>query len=208
MLRITFVQLWGIPELKLSAQSGVVYPGFIAPRSPKMGWIESWTKTVVVFSRYRLIGWPYYRLCENFWWLVIFSREQSRPNFGLKNDFLLSFTRILSFFWELGVLAFDITKNIVFAEILVFSNIFVFSSGKLGPKMDQNYFGWLCRIWRFFTHCVCLIRDKVSKPLVKISARWSNILGSKARKFKKNEKKKKKARKLSKSWLKYYFKTI
>ena len=137
MLWIPFVQLWGIPELKISVQSDIVYPGIIAPISPKMDSIESWTKTVVVFSGYRWIGWSYYRLCKNFWWLII-SREQFRPNFDPQKDFLLNFTRILSFFWDLGVLVFDVPKNIVFAEILVCGNIFGFSSGKLGPKMDQN----------------------------------------------------------------------
>ena len=38
-----------LPELKISAQSDVIYPGVIAPRSPKMGSIESWNKTVVFF---------------------------------------------------------------------------------------------------------------------------------------------------------------
>ena len=81
MLWIPFVQLSGILELKISAQSDIVYPGIIAPGSPKMDSIESWTKTVVVFSGYRWIGWSYYRLCKNFWWLII-SREQFRPNFA------------------------------------------------------------------------------------------------------------------------------
>ena len=81
MLWITFVQLWGIPELKISAQYDVVYSGDTASRSPKIGSTESWIKTVVAFSGYRWIGWSYYRLCENFWWLMIVSTEQFRPNF-------------------------------------------------------------------------------------------------------------------------------
>ena len=141
-----------------------------------MGSIESWTKKVIDSSgakerilwswnfasrKYRWIGWSYYRLCENFWWLIIVSRVQFRPNFGSKNVFLLNFTKILSFFWDLRFLISDIPKNIVFVEILVFSNTFGFSSGKLGPKMDQN-----CKLEPkfkisidFSKHCVCLIKD-------------------------------------------------
>ena len=43
---------------------------------------------------------------------------------------------LLSFFWNLVILTFDIPNNIVFAEILGLSNTFGFSSGKLSPKMD------------------------------------------------------------------------
>ena len=42
--------------------------------------------------------------------------------------FLLKFTKILRFFWDVGVTLFDISKNAVFAEILVFRNIFGFSA--------------------------------------------------------------------------------
>ena len=40
--------------------------------------------------------------------------------------------------WDLGLTLFDIPKDVVFAEILILSNIFVFFGGKLGPKMEQN----------------------------------------------------------------------
>ena len=40
--------------------------------------------------------------------------------------FLLNFTRILLFFWDLGLTLFDIPKDAVFPEILVLSNIFGF----------------------------------------------------------------------------------
>ena len=40
--------------------------------------------------------------------------------------FLLNFTRILWFFWDLGLTLFDISKDVVFPEILVLSNIFDF----------------------------------------------------------------------------------
>ena len=139
MLWTTFVQLWERPELKIFAKSEVVYPGVISSRFPKMGWIEPWTKTVVVFAsgKCRWIGCSYNRLCENFWWLTIVSREQFRSDFGPKNFFLLNFTRLLSFFWDLGVSVFHIL-NIIFAEILVVSNIFVFSDGKLAPKWTKT----------------------------------------------------------------------
>ena len=68
--------------------------------------------------KYRWIGWSYYRLCENFWWLIIVSREQYWPQ---KCFFLLSFTRILSVLWDLGVLGFDIPQKFQFlAMFLVF----------------------------------------------------------------------------------------
>ena len=51
---------------------------------------------------------------------------QFRPDLDpQKNFFLLNFTRILRLFWNLG-LTFDVLKDVVFAEILVFSNIFAF----------------------------------------------------------------------------------
>ena len=40
--------------------------------------------------------------------------------------FLLNFTRILGFSWDLGLILFDIPKDVVFPEILVLSNIFGF----------------------------------------------------------------------------------
>ena len=44
-----YMLLTYLPELKISAQSDVIYPGVIAPRSPKMGSIKSWNKTVAFF---------------------------------------------------------------------------------------------------------------------------------------------------------------
>ena len=134
--------------------------------------------------KYRWIGWSYYRLCENFWWLIIVSREQYWPQ---KCFFFAQFYK--NFVSSLGPGCFGIWYS---AEISVFSNVFGFSSGKLGSKMDQNCWLWVCRIGakiqnfsRSFKHCVYLIRDKISKPLVKISARSINIWGSKAWKSKK-----------------------
>ena len=42
-----------------------------------------------------------------------------RPKFG-PQFFLIDFTRILRFFWDLRVMLFDIHKNVVFPELLVF----------------------------------------------------------------------------------------
>ena len=43
---------------------------------------------------------------------------------------------LLSFFWNLAILTFDIPNNLVLTEILGLSNTFGFYSGKLSPKMD------------------------------------------------------------------------
>ena len=60
-------------------------------------------------------------------------RGKFRPNFG-PQFFLIDFTRILRFFWDLRVMLFDIHKNVVFPELLVFSNIFGFSAGSFHTK--------------------------------------------------------------------------
>ena len=48
--------------------------------------------------------------------------------------FLINFTRIMWFFWDLGLTFFDIPKNVVFPEMLVLSNIFGFMAVNLAPK--------------------------------------------------------------------------
>ena len=48
--------------------------------------------------------------------------------------FLINFTRIMWFFWDLGLTFFDIPKNVVFPEMLVLSNIFGFLAVNLAPK--------------------------------------------------------------------------
>ena len=48
--------------------------------------------------------------------------------------FLLDFTRILLFFWGLGLILFDIPKNAFFLEILVLSNTFGFPAVNWAPK--------------------------------------------------------------------------
>ena len=52
--------------------------------------------------------------------------------------FVLNFTRILLFFWDLEFMLFDIAKDAVFAEILVFSNIFGFPAVNWAPKWTET----------------------------------------------------------------------
>ena len=100
--------------------------------------------------------------------------------------FLPNFTRILWFFWDMGLTLFDIPKDAVFSRNFGFKQYFEFSGSKLGPDMNENYKRWVLSIWakiqnfeRFFKHCFCLI-GRI--PMVKISARLNNILGSKVQK--------------------------
>ena len=98
MLGITFSQLWGIPLLKISTQSDVVYPGVIAPRHPpKMDSIVSWTNSEYLKAETLcpesidgldgpIVG--YLRIYDDSWFV---SREQFRPNFGSKNVFAVIF---------------------------------------------------------------------------------------------------------------------
>ena len=96
----------------------------------------------------------------------------------------LNFLRILWFFWDLGHRLLIIPKDAAFAEILIFSNNFGFSSVNWAPKwtktvnsscirfepkfkiLDTKIFQTLCfSYWRL--------------PMVKVSARSNNIWGSK-----------------------------
>ena len=70
---------------------------------------------------------------------------QFRFSLGQTNVFLFNFTRMLWFFWDLGLTLFDNPKDLIFAEILVFSNFFA---------KIQNVEG-------FFRHCVCLIGENL-----------------------------------------------
>ena len=96
----------------------------------------------------------------------------------------LNFLRILWFFWDLGHRLLIIPMDAAFAEILIFSNNFGFSSVNWAPKwtktvnsscirfepkfkiLDTKIFQTLCfSYWRL--------------PMVKVSARSNNIWGSK-----------------------------
>ena len=63
---------------------------------------------------------------------------QFTPNLGSKNVFLLNFTRILWILWELGLTLLYISKDAVFAEILVLSNIFGFPAVNWVPKWTKT----------------------------------------------------------------------
>ena len=66
-------------------------------------------------------------------------------------SFLFNFTRILGFFWDFSrTWLFDIPKAVVFAEILVFSNIFGFPVVNCVPKWNKTVnFGCLPFIRKF-----------------------------------------------------------
>ena len=71
-------------------------------------------------------------------------RGQFRPSLGQKNIFFFNLTRILSFFWELTLTLFDIPKEVGFAKVLVFSNIFGFPDVNWVPKWNKTFnFGCL-----------------------------------------------------------------
>ena len=58
-------------------------------------------------------------------------------------NYLINFVRILWFMWDLGLVLFDSHKDVVSGKNFGFWQYFGFSSGKLGPKMDQNHQLWV-----------------------------------------------------------------
>ena len=77
------------------------------------------------------------------WEFLITLWHSPRGQFVLKNLFiyffyLLNFTRILWFFWDLRLTLFDIPKDVVLAEILVLSNIFGFPVVNWAPKWTKT----------------------------------------------------------------------
>ena len=140
---MALVKLCGLPVIKISAQFHVFYWSCCPKIPPKTGPIGSWTKESSFFSEYvgkvknrkypevetwhpeNVDEWSSYRLCENFWWPFGVAPGGNLDSIWTpKIFFLLIFTRILWFFWELGLMFLDILKDVVFAEILVFSNNF------------------------------------------------------------------------------------
>ena len=79
-------------------------------------------------------------------YLRIFDNPFAQPQGGIQThfrpqenvSFLFNFTRILSFFWDLGLALFDIPKDVVFAEILGFSNIFGFPVVNWATKWNKT----------------------------------------------------------------------
>ena len=89
--------------------------------------------------------------------------------------FLLNFTKIIRFFLDLGLKLFDIPKDV--------SSILGFATVNWVPKWTKTVnFGCVLfdskfELYKDFSNTVCLIGRL---PLVKISARSNNILGTKA----------------------------
>ena len=157
--------LWSTFQLNLTLLTGVV-----APKRSKWVWFRPEPEKLVVSSELLLPikiknvkdpeaetwhpesrdGWSYYRLCvkisddplmlpqEKIYTQFFYEKKK-------KEKKLLNFTRILWFFWDVEHILFDIPKDTVFAEILVFSNILVLHGGKLGPNMKQK-----CKVWVFY----------------------------------------------------------
>ena len=90
------------------------------------------------------------------------------PTLAQKCVFLLNFTRILWFSWDPGVMLFDIPKDVVFAEILGFSNIFVFQAVNWTPKCTKTVkFGCIpfdpkCKIRNDFSKTLFLLLETSS----------------------------------------------
>ena len=89
----------------------------------------------------------------------------------LEKIFWLNFTKRFWFFWDLGLMLLIIPKDAVFAEVLVFSNIFGFPTVNCAP------------IWTQTVNVNCIpFEPKFDTywrlSLVKVSARSNNIWGS------------------------------
>ena len=65
-------------------------------------------------------------------------RWQFRPNLCPKKFLLLNFTRILWFFWDLGITLFDIYEDSVFAEIFILGKFFGFPGETWTPKWTKT----------------------------------------------------------------------
>ena len=116
-------------------------------------------------------GWSYYRLCENFWWPF-----GSAPGGNLDSTWaqlffilLLNLTRTLWFFWDVRLTLFDILKDVVFVEILGFSNIFHFLAVNWvwnGPKpetLGAFHLSQNSKFWRIFqTNAVFVLLETTS----------------------------------------------
>ena len=71
------------------------------------------------------------------------------PNLSPKSLFLVNFTGIMWLFWDLGLMLFDISKDLFFPKILLFYNIFDF------PAVSCSQNGQNCKL------CVCSIWVKI-----------------------------------------------
>ena len=73
---------------------------------------------------FRVTLWPHGGNLDPIWGPIFF--------------FLLNFTRILWYFWDLRLALFDIPKDVVFPELLVFSNIFGFPAVDWAQKWTKT----------------------------------------------------------------------
>ena len=131
-----------------------LFTGVIAPNPPKWAqqglkqkknscffWVKLWTENIQklnlgiqkVYIEGLIIG--YVRISDG---------SLAQPHGGNLGPFfsffflLFSFTRILWFFWDLGLPLFDIPTDAFFAEILVFSKIFGFSAVNGAQKWTKT----------------------------------------------------------------------
>ena len=65
-------------------------------------------------------------------------RLQFIPNLGPKSLFWLVLQELCDFFWDLGLMLFDIPKDEGFPEILVLSNIFGFPAVNWAPNWTKT----------------------------------------------------------------------
>ena len=94
--------------------------------------------------------------------------RSNRGQFRLNLDppkcfFLFNFTRILYFFWDLVLTLFDIPKDVVFSNILVFSNIFGFPAVHWAPKRNKTVnFGCFPFILKDFSNTLLVLLKTTS----------------------------------------------
>ena len=102
----------------------------------------------------------YVRISGNLWRGL---RPQFIPNLG-PSLFWLFLQELCDFFWDLGLMLFDIPKDICFLKFLVLSNIFGFVSVNRAPNRTKTvnlhafHLSENLNFRRIFKHCVFLIR--------------------------------------------------
>ena len=112
------------------------------------------------------------------------------PIWSPKNVFLFNFTRILWFFWDVGLTLFDIPKDAVFAKILVFSNIYGFPAANCAPKWNKTVnFGCLpfklkFKILKDFSNTLFVLLE-TDNLWSKFQQDWTMFGGARAQKTKK-----------------------
>ena len=87
------------------------------------------------------------------------------------SKFSLSFTRTMWFLWDLALMLFGIPKDVVFAEILVFSNIFGFPAVNWAPKWTKTV-DFQCVL---FEPNFKSLKDFPSSVFVLLNSLWSKF---------------------------------